>query len=53
MSYICQARAVAEVGLQEIPCTHLTAGQELFTVLFWLPAKPQLSGSYILLVLDK
>lgn len=53
MSYICQARQVAEVGLQELPQTHFTAGQELFTVLFWLPAKPQLSAGYILQVLDK
>jgi len=34
MSYICQARPVAAVRLQELPCTHLTAGQELFTALF-------------------
>lgn len=44
---------MAEVGLQELPCTHLTAGWELFTALFGLPAKPQLWQSCILQVLGE
>lgn len=41
------------MGCRSSQLPSLSVGQELFTVLVWLPAQPRLSQSRILLVLDE